>query len=162
MGRYDLLQDFMPYCSKSIFSQALVNMSVIILPNAKKSTRLLASLEMPFALQCGHATRLAFCFSLLTLPVCALKVASCLLKVPSGSLSFLSQGDFWTLCRILGTFATHPFTAVPAPPGLVPRRWCKAATRGCAWDPAEGKAGLKGHRNFHVNSWVSTDSAEQG
>lgn len=99
---------------------------------------------MSFALQCGHANQLAFCVSLLTLSLC-------FMKMPSGSLHFFSERDFWTLCRILGAFYNHLFPAVPSLPGPVPRKWCKAVKWDCAWDPAEGKACQKGHRNFHIN-----------
>lgn len=40
-----------------------MNMSVVILPNAKKYIKLLASLQMSFALHCGHTNQLAFCVS---------------------------------------------------------------------------------------------------
>lgn len=119
-----------------------------ICSNAKKYTKTLASWQMSFALQCGHANQLAFCVSLLTLSLC-------FMKMPSGSLRFLSEGDFWTLCRILGAFYNHPSPAVPSLPGPVPRKWCKAVKWDCAWDPAEGKACQKGHRNFHINRAVT-------
>ena len=144
-----LLRDFMPHCCiKSICSWALVNMSVILLPNAKKYTKRLASLQISLGLRYGHAPQLAFCFSLLTPPLG-------LMKVPSGSFKFTGKGDFWTLCQILGAFYNHPFPAVRSPPGRVPRRWCKAGKWDCAWDPAEGEACWKGHRNFHINRTVT-------
>lgn len=80
-------------------------MSVIILPNAK-NTQNLVLLQMSIALQCGHTFQLRYCFPLLTLPLC-------LMKVPSGSLNLLSKGDFWSLCRILGTFYNQPFQLFP-------------------------------------------------
>lgn len=110
---------------------------------------------MSFVLQCGHGTQLVFCSCLLTLPFCVMRVPLCVLKVPPGSLSFLGKGDFWTLCCLLGASASPPFTAVPSPPGLVPRRWCKAEKGACAWGAAEGKACWRDHRNFPINRAVT-------
>lgn len=80
-------------------------MTVIILPNAKNIQNLVL-LQMSIALQCGHTFQLRYCFLLLTLPLY-------LMKVPSGSLNLLSKGDFWSLCRILGTFYNQPFQLFP-------------------------------------------------
>lgn len=89
-------------------------------------------------------SQLAFGLSLLTLSLC-------LMKVPLGSSSLLSEGVSGPTVESLGLFLFIPSQAVPSPPGWVPTRWCKAVKWDCVWDPAEGRAFRKGHRNFHIN-----------
>lgn len=108
----------MPCYVKNKCLQALVDMLVIALPDAKKCPEYKALFQMSLPCSMVMLLKLACHFSLLTWP-------SCLTKVPPGLHVLSTKGNFQSLCRIPGDLHRFCLPSSPLVTGCGPTRWCK-------------------------------------
>lgn len=118
-----------------------------MLRNIQKTFSLLTNIFCP-AMRSRQSA--CICVFLLTLSLC-------FMKMPSGSLHFFSEGDFWTLCRILGAFYNHLFScSLSTWPGS------EKMMQGCEMGLCLGSSWGKACQKVHKLSWQSVTWPDLG